>query len=155
MICLDIGCGRDKREGYIGIDRYLGGDVIASMDRLPFANDSVDEIYSSHALEHMPKNMIIPILREWSRVIKPHCVMQIRVPDLVWCCTKWLQHQTNDWWMDIIFGNQEHEGEFHKTGFTFQILERYLNDAGWMIGSRYYVDSHNQQTMVVLARRMP
>jgi predicted SAM-dependent methyltransferase len=150
---IDVGCGRFKQEGFVGVDRYVGGDIVASMDRLPFADDSCEHVYSSHALEHLPKNKIVPALMEWGRVLKEHYVMEIRVPDLVWCCEHWLLRRTNDWWMDTIFGNQEHEGEFHKTGFTPEIMKDYIKEAGLRLVSFYYTQSHDQQTMIFLVSK--
>lgn len=53
---LDLGCGRAKVPGFIGVDRFAlpGVAVLADLNaRLPFANDSVDLVYASHSLEHV------------------------------------------------------------------------------------------------------
>jgi SAM-dependent methyltransferase len=49
---------------------------------LPWANDSVDVIYSSHTLEHLARDAGRDLLRECCRVLKPGGVMRILVPDL-------------------------------------------------------------------------
>jgi len=53
LIKLDIGCGKHKREGCIGIDidPTSDADIIASALNLPFNNESVDEINCSHLNE--------------------------------------------------------------------------------------------------------
>lgn len=147
---LDMGCGIKPAAGYTGIDLYVVGEGIvnAPMWKLPFPDDSIEEVYSCHALEHVPKRGIVPTLKEWHRVLEPGGMVNISVPDLEWCCREWLARQTNDWYMDIIFGNQDHAGEFHMTGFTRDILREYLEQAGFEridIGTAW---THRQNTLV-------
>jgi SAM-dependent methyltransferase len=54
---IDIGCGPLKKPGYLGIDRgaYPGVDHVVDIeaDPLPFADDTVSHVFSSHCLEHL------------------------------------------------------------------------------------------------------
>ena len=54
---LDLGCGNAKREGFVGLDSMPGPAVDhvldLTVDPLPFADDSVDEVFSAHFLEHI------------------------------------------------------------------------------------------------------
>ena len=72
-IMLDIGCGMKLAEGYTGVDAYVTGPGIinAPMWSLPFNDDTVEEIRSSHALEHVAKRMVPVTLAEWQRVLMP------------------------------------------------------------------------------------
>jgi SAM-dependent methyltransferase len=67
---LHIGCGRTSLEGFINIDMIPGCDVSLNLntDRLPFADDSVDCIFSYHALEHID-NYFFALGEMW-RVLK-------------------------------------------------------------------------------------
>lgn len=152
QICLDIGSGGPGIYGYIGVDRYAPwAEVQADMWDLPYESGTVDKIYSSHALEHIPKEMVVPTLGEWSRVLKPTGSLELLVPDLAWCLNHWLENQTIGWEMDIIFGHQAHEGEFHKTGFNEPILRQYLVMAGFDVVSVEFISTHSQQTIRALA----
>lgn len=133
MLRLDIGSGDNPREGFTGVDLYSDaeGIVNAPMNALPFPDESVDEIYSSHALEHIGKYEVVPTLREWRRVMKWDARLTIEVPDLTWVCKNWLSWLTNDWHMDAIFGDQSTPGQYHKTGFTRKIMYGYLEQAGF------------------------
>lgn len=150
-INLDIGSGlkTDWQPGdYIRIDPYAEGvDVKAFADNLPYENNSVDSIWSSHTLEHIDKFHIVSTLKEWYRILKPNGIITIRVPDLAWCCQWWLNHQTTGWDMDIIFGNQSREGEFHKTGFNREIMLEYLHQSGLVCKKYEELETHNQKTL--------
>ncbi len=101
-------------DDWLGVDPYReGADIRAFGQDLSFKNDEVDEIYSSHTLEHVDKFEVLPMLKEWIRVLKQGGKLTLLVPDLVWCVKYWLKHQSTEWEMDIIFGHQNGEGEFH------------------------------------------
>jgi SAM-dependent methyltransferase len=48
----------------------------------PFASDEFDCVYSSHMLEHIPKQFVPGVLKEIYRVLKPGGVVRTVVPDL-------------------------------------------------------------------------
>jgi predicted SAM-dependent methyltransferase len=50
---LDIGCGETKK-GDIGVDlqKTKCADVVADAQKLPFKNESFDQVYSSAVIEH-------------------------------------------------------------------------------------------------------
>lgn len=131
MVNLNIGSGAKSEDpNWIGVDAFAEADVKALMWDLPFEDESVDNIYCAQALEHISKFDVVPTLREWVRVLKIGGKIQIVVPDLEWCVWWWLRHQTVDWDLDILYGNQKHEGEYHKTGYTPKILRDYIVIAG-------------------------
>jgi predicted SAM-dependent methyltransferase len=151
LVRLDIGSGQSHgNDGWIGIDPFSpNADLRCFMWDLPHDDNTVDEIYSSHALEHVEKKLVLPTLKEWYRVIKPGGKVTLRVPDLEWCCNWFLAHQTTGWDMDVIFGNQAHKGEFHKTGFTKDILKYYVIQAGFTITKYAEISTHSQKTLSV------
>ena len=131
MLKLDIGSGgKSSDSSFIGVDAFTDADVNALMWNLPYKDGEVDVIYCDNALEHVSKFDVVPTLREWKRVLKIGGKLEIIVPDLEWACAWWLKHQQTDWSMDILYGNQRHEGEFHKTGFTIDIMRQYLEVCG-------------------------
>jgi predicted SAM-dependent methyltransferase len=50
--------------------------------RFPFEDGTVDYIFSSHVLEHLPRPVAENFARECSRVLKPEGVARVAVPDL-------------------------------------------------------------------------
>lgn len=146
---LDMGAGAFPKPGYVTVDRFCAADIEAPMWDVPLPDGSVSEIWSDHALEHVAKAQVVPTLREWARLLKPDGCITLIVPDLDWCCRNWLAHQTNDWHMDVLFGGQGHEGEFHRTGFTFPLLRAYAAEAGLRVRRERIVDSHGQPSLCV------
>src|SRR4051812_23508639 len=82
MTIIDLGCGRNKTEGAIGVDlRALPGvDIVHDLDLFPypFGDNSADEIRMNHVLEHVPEMM--RVMEEIWRVLKPGGLLHIRVP---------------------------------------------------------------------------
>ncbi len=78
---LNIGCGRDYKFGYINIDidPSVKPDIVRDIEKgLPFDDNSVDEIYCSHTLEHI--HDLLFVLREFYRVCKNKAKITIIVP---------------------------------------------------------------------------
>jgi len=75
--------GSEKpRKGWITIDLKDGADLILDLTKpLPFPDNSVDKIYSSHLLEHLAYQDSIALLGECKRILKPNGVLSLCVPD--------------------------------------------------------------------------
>jgi predicted SAM-dependent methyltransferase len=74
-------------------------------------------------------------LAEWHRVLAPGGRLSISVPDLAKLgpvlAHPRLEDHVRDWIINVIYGGQLDEHDFHKMGFTFETLSRYLKDAGF------------------------
>jgi len=81
LIKIDIGCGKNKKLGYIGIDidPNSKADIIASALNLPLENDSVDEVVSFHLVEHFLPNEAQQFFDEIYRILKPMGVANIKI----------------------------------------------------------------------------
>lgn len=82
MKIIDVGCGKHKSPGSVGIDK-IGlpeVDIVCDVERegLPFKDNSIDMVYSRHFLEHV-KNFEF-VMREVYRVLKPKGKANIVVP---------------------------------------------------------------------------
>jgi hypothetical protein len=79
---LDLGCGFSKAEGTIGVDKVAGPGVDHVVDfetdRLPFADGSVEYIYSSHCLEHLGDPFLL--FGEISRVCQNGARLELWTP---------------------------------------------------------------------------
>lgn len=64
-------------------------------NKLPFKDNSVDFIYTSHFLEHLNRYNTIKLLKECKRVLKVGGVLRIVVPDLRLMAEKYLSKDKN------------------------------------------------------------
>jgi predicted SAM-dependent methyltransferase len=72
----------ERREGWITIDKDPRSDICRDLNNLlPFAEGSVDRIYSSHLLEHFPYTNMIKLLHECRRVLKSGGLFEAAVPN--------------------------------------------------------------------------
>ena len=80
---LDLGCGRHKREGFLGVDSSpdCGADVVHDLNVIPwpFEDASVDEVNCSHFLEHLDGAERIVFMNELYRVMKPGGLLSIQM----------------------------------------------------------------------------
>ena len=81
MLKLNLGGGKQKKEGYINIDIVTlpSVDIVHDLNNgIPFEDDTVDEVYSQHFLEHLPDT--VKIMEEIYRVCKKDALVRIKVP---------------------------------------------------------------------------
>lgn len=113
---LHLGCGPHFLEDWINVDYSLGAKIgsipiVGPLSRilgifniqwnprivlhnlaepLPWPDESVDFIYSSHTLEHLRREDGENLLRECHRVLKPGDILRIVVSDLRHCVDAYL-----------------------------------------------------------------
>lgn len=82
---LHLGCGKHIFKGWVNIDykNIPGVDLVWDLLRcVPFENDSVDFIFTSHLLEHFTLQEGQSLLDECHRVLKYCGCMRIVVPSI-------------------------------------------------------------------------
>lgn len=86
---VELGSGPHGIPGFLHVDAVKTGnvDVAADIRKLDWIPDnSVDELYSAHAVEHISYTEIMTVLAEWRRVLKPGGKITIKMPDLDFLC---------------------------------------------------------------------
>jgi len=80
---LNIGCGRHPLHYWCNIDNDPSAacDMLRSVPPIPYPDDSMDEIYAGHFLEHLTPEETYWFLLECHRVLKPGGLMGVVVPD--------------------------------------------------------------------------
>jgi predicted SAM-dependent methyltransferase len=151
---LDIGAGNTRRDNdFKTVDFYTEADIKAQMWEIPVEDNSVDEIWSSHALEHVPIVKVHPTLLEWFRILKPGGRAEIQVPNFDYIAKYWLTGSDRAWAEMIVFGNQAHEGEYHKSAFTTAGLRADLEAAGFIIKRIEITIDYNQETIKAIVTK--
>lgn len=153
---LNLGSGSELKQGYINIDLYTNADMKMDIRKLEFEDNSIEEIFSSHTLEHFPEHEIIPILKEINRVLIPKGKLELLLPDFEYCIREWLnapEEHEEKWkfFLQRIFGLQDHEGEYHKTGFTEKRIINLLNETNFEQIEVNKVYSHSQESLYIRA----
>lgn len=81
---IELGSGNRTMEGWIGVDISPHASVQCDLnfEPLPFADNSAEEIYASHFLEHFSfPDPMLHVLSESMRVLRPGKTLRIAVPD--------------------------------------------------------------------------
>ncbi len=82
MRILDVGCGRNKRPGAIGVDcnSDTAADALADINggRLPFRDGVFDRVELIHVIEHVEN--VVQTIEELHRVLKPGGVLHMETP---------------------------------------------------------------------------
>lgn len=84
MTKISLGCGREQRDGFIGLDSvdFKWNKIWnAERDLLPFGDNTVDFIEMHNFLEHIERRYWIAMFNECHRVLKTNGVLEIITPD--------------------------------------------------------------------------
>lgn len=72
---LDLGCGKNKKAGFLGVDalKFEGVDIVTDLGAhaWPWADASVEEVHASHFVEHLGPKERMHFANELFRVLKP------------------------------------------------------------------------------------
>ena len=83
-ISLDVGCANKCMPGMIGIDNVDYGQPIIwdIRDGIPFPDNSVDKVYTSHFLEHLTNKEAKEFIQDSLRVLKPGGIFFSKCPSI-------------------------------------------------------------------------
>jgi len=80
---VEIGCGNDKTEGFVGIDNSENSDadIVRDLrDGLPFCSNSTKHIKANSVLEHFSNDDFIKIMKECHRILIDGGILEGIVP---------------------------------------------------------------------------
>ncbi len=136
---LNLGCGFDKKEGYLNIDfnDFHDPDMVANVCNLEMLPCGYyEEIIAYDVLEHITRNKTKLVLSEWNRLLKKGGILHLQVPDLLGILSLLMQDayqslEQQEVLVHCLFGSQQYHGDFHHTGFTEMIIRSYLEETGF------------------------
>lgn len=82
-VCLNLGCGYHKLEGFTNIDNRAEvkpDQVCDVIEGLPYADNSIDMIRADDFLEHIPIGKTVQVVEEIYRVLKPGGIFESSTP---------------------------------------------------------------------------
>jgi hypothetical protein len=154
VLKLDIGCGKNKVSGFEGIDSiaFEGVDHVLDVRQIPwpFEDNSVDEVHSSHFVEHLTGEERVSFFNELSRVMKKGAQARIITPHWSHACaygdpthqwppmSEWFAYYLNKGWRDQ---NAPHTG--YTCDFDFTVA------GSW----DPWLETRNQETKVFAMNR--
>jgi predicted SAM-dependent methyltransferase len=118
---LNLGCGDVIMEGWINVDLFHPkAQVRADAKDLCMFDNSVDEIYASHLIEHFDFQEGLKALKEWYRVLKIGGKLVIETPDFEAFCKNFLKLPDVEQpkYYGIVWGYPWLPGHAHKFGYT-------------------------------------
>lgn len=121
---VEIGCGKTKTEGYIGVDRFPleGVDIVADINEgLPFEENTVDVIFACHSLEHMDD--LQQVMDEIFRICKHGAIVNILAP----------YYNTNTNIANF----------FHKINFNEDTMRFFSSEKTSVINPKEYYNAHS------------
>ncbi len=130
---LNMGCGADIRDGYINVDviKSRGVDVVCDISqKLPFEDNSCDEIIAQDILEHLTRGQLEVTLAEISRLLIVGGILKVRIPNINAIFDKFADDP--DTRNLFLYGDTSQTGVWgsHKNGLTskaFKIICRLHN----------------------------
>lgn len=127
---LNIGCGNKRKEGYLGVDKFMceAVDVLSDLSRgIPFQSSSVDAIWLDNLIEHIAD--IPEFMQEIHRVGRHGAIVTIFTPHFA-SVSSWRDpthiHHLSYFSMDHF----EKESVAHYMGGGFKVIERRLSFGG-------------------------
>jgi predicted SAM-dependent methyltransferase len=136
---LNIGCGYDKREGYLNVDvdpACAPDLLIVDGDYSAIPRQHFSEVLAKDVLEHVPRAQTLDALLDFADYLVDGGKLIVQTTSILHVASKlratdrYADHHS---WTICLFGNQAHPGDFHFTGFTEVTLRVHLLAAGFTI----------------------
>jgi predicted SAM-dependent methyltransferase len=146
---VEIGPGPEKLDagwttvGVAGVDH----ECHWGMQRLPFDDNTVDELYAAHVIEHIPWFMTDAALADACRVLKPGGLIEIHTVDFAyivgcyrenkrgddWTCRGWNEGHPLKWAASRVmaYGKTYSDVNWHKALFDEDYLRDCLERTGF------------------------
>ncbi len=142
LMKLHIG-GEEAKEGWkiLNIQNKPHVDFIGNVSDLSqFGDQTIDEIYASHVIEHVPEKMVLQTLKGIHRVLKSRGKFYVSVPDLDILCQMFMHPAAKPavkWQvMRIMFGGQLDAHDYHYVGWNQVFMWDFLKLAGFSSAER-------------------
>lgn len=127
---INLGCGPVfvDTSDWVNLDFSPASSAVRQanlLTRLPFADNAVGVVYSSHFLEHVPRAAVAGVLAECFRVLQPGGILRLVLPDLENLCRAYLAHRDG--------------GEHDKADFiVLEMVDQCVRDTSGGELGRYY-----------------
>ena len=126
---LNLGCGEDKKPGYVNIDwnPAVEPDVVCDLNQFPypFEDNTFDLVEAYHVLEHLDKPF--KVMTELHRILKPGGRLMVKVPHF----SRGFTHAEHSHGFDVTFPLYFNKA-FTKSGFFGTEFELKRMELHWL-----------------------
>jgi len=136
MPSLNLGAANTRIAGFLNVDAdpRWRPDVCALLTEVEFHSCSIDRVYCSHTLEHLPYPEAIAVLHKIGRWMKPGGTLWLAVPDFErLCLIVAIGEGDSDYIRNHFYGNTLEPWNPHRSGWTRPYLTQCLSDAGFEV----------------------
>jgi predicted SAM-dependent methyltransferase len=142
LIKLHVGCGKRILQGWIHIDIQEFDHIDHVIDLKDISNifkeNSVDEIYACHVIEHISRHEINTLFESFFKILKPGGILRLAVPDIG--KTIQLYNEGVPLFPTLygqFWGGQKNVADFHTIGFDLRTMSNHLANHGFYKIERY------------------
>ena len=131
---LNIGCGDLIMKDWINIDMYNDkAQIKCNAKYLPFKSNNINEIYSSHLIEHFDFHEAFDVLNEWKRVLHNNGIIVIETVNFLSSCQEFINGNEQDriTMYSHFFSEPWIKGQYHKFLYTPNKLKWTLEQVGF------------------------
>lgn len=144
---INVGCGHVALDGYLNVDtRALPGvDIVAEATAIPLEEGSLQEITSSHLVEHFTANILEKVvLPYWFKMLRPGGALTTVAPDgAAMLAGVHDGSMTFDDFREVLFGGQDYDGDFHYNLITPDSFSDVLSRTGFVSIEKEYTGKRN------------
>ena len=156
MIKIDLGCGKCKPYGYIGVDIIEGVDIIHNCEKgLPFKDNYADEIRAYDFLEHIQDKHFL--ISEIWRVLKNNGILNFQVPDASKGQSAFQDPTHKSFW--VLNSFKYYENDYYRDLYRFepkfrienleQVTKKidYWGETTWVVGQLIAVKGNEEKVI--------
>ncbi len=124
-----------------------GVDLVVDLKKLTFKENSIEEIYSFHVLDHLFEDEIIPALENWRKCLKPGKKLFVIVDDFEYLARAFVGGDISIEELNSSFA--------HPTNITRESLLKYFKSVGFEEEKTHmwYGDIMNQRGEIILPKK--
>jgi SAM-dependent methyltransferase len=135
---LNLGCGRNKKEGFVNVDwdKLNSPDIVVDLNEYPypFEDNSFDYIEAFHILEHL--NKPFKTMGELRRILKKDGIVKIKVPHFSRGFTHTEHSHGFDVTLPIYFDEDLNVSGYY--GISFKLMSLKLNWSAFADNMRFF-----------------
>src|SRR3972149_5611171 len=130
---LNIGSWVIRMDGYLNLDICPDKepDILASCLQTGLGDNSVEEIYCSHLIEHLDKNELKQFANESFRILQSGGKFYSVCPSFEGAISEYNKQLDINWLDCYLYANHTHAYDYHKQGIykdkLFNIFNKFVN----------------------------